>query len=159
MNDVIYQKFFNELKTYLTDNSFSGWQGYTRRPMTIDNSDLPFFYFSLGIEDNIDILDINGTHAEEEENTLEFQFNFGVQNPDKTKTDLQELADTEDAAITLFRTELYNYLKDTSLFYSGYFGRMRMRIERGEFVTGNKFYETMVLYLTGIYKHTMSTGA
>lgn len=158
-NDVIYQDFFNELKDYLVANGFSTWQAYARKPMTIDNSSLPFFYLSLGVEDNIDVLDINGTHAEDEDNLLEFQFNFGVQNPDKTDTDLQRLADAEKDAIKLFRTQLYNYCKDTSQTYSGYFGRLRMRVERSEFVNGNKFYETIVLYLTGTYKHTMSTGA
>lgn len=160
MNDVIYQDFFNEFSEYLlATTSFDGFRGYTRRPLTIDNSSLPFYYFSLGIEDSIDILDPQGTHSSENENLFEFTFNFGVHNPDKTKTDLQDLADAESDTIKAFRTEFYNYLKDTSLEYSNYFIGAKLRVERNEFVSGQKFYETISLYITTNYKHTMSTGA
>ena len=160
MNDLIFQKFFNELKTFLLSTTyFSTWSGYARQPLTLSTNNVPFFYTMLGIEDNIDVLDINGTHTTDEENTLQFSIKFGVHNPDKRDTDLQQLADKEDEALENFRTELYNYLKDTNQTYSSYFGSMKLGVIPTAFTNGQKYYETYTINITAIYKHTMCTGA
>ena len=159
-NDVIYQDFFNELKEYLlTTTPFTSWTGYTRRPLTTSTIKVPFFYTELTTEEGVDVLDINGTHTTDDENGLNFNIVFAVHNPDKRKTDLQDLADAESQAVKDFRTELYNYLKDTTKVYSKYFTGMSLAVVPTAFQNGQKLYETYTINIISNYKHTMSTGA